>query len=185
MIEITSKLILNTILYLVVINILLKVNYTFLSDDLNRKVHKILIGVLSISLFIIIGIVGCLLTVKPVKVYTDKTQIVSLDGVQLKENTLYTESGTELIVDIVVLNKNSSMYDNLYTNILMQRKLGPFVFNSKAHMLELSKMNYGEYKSKNYENIYLVSDDNMHLNIPQNSSTDSSKKKDGAIKGFK
>lgn len=186
MIEITLKLIICFILYLLLISFLLRINYTFLSDDLNIKINKILIGILFISLFIGIGIVGCLMTVKTTQVYTDKTQIVSLNGVELKDNTLYTPSGTELNVNKVVLNENSSMYDTLYMNVLIQRKFGPFVYNSKVHILELSKINYDEYRAKNYTNIYLVSDESMHLNIRQDSSNSSgSKKQDGVIKGFK
>lgn len=186
MIEITLRSIFYFILYLLLISLLLRVDYTFLSNGLDTKINNILIGILGVSLFIGIGIVGCLMIVNPTQIYTDKTQIVSLEGVQLKENTLYTESGTELNVNKVVLNEKSSLYDNLYMNVVMQRKFGPFVYNSKVHLLELSKINYEEYMAKNYSNIYMVSDETMHLNVPQNSSTDSrSKKKDGAIKGFK
>lgn len=186
MIEITLKLVVCFVLFLLLVAFLLKVDYSFLSDDLNTKINKILIGILCISIFIGIGVVGILMTVKPTQVYTNETQIVSLEGVQLKENTLYTESGTELHVNRILLNENSSMYDNLYMNVLIQRKFGPFVHNSKVHILELSKMNYAEYETHNYSNIYLSSDPNMKLNITQNSTTDSaSKKQDGVIKGFK
>lgn len=184
MIEITLKSIIYFIIYLLFLSFLLKIDYTFLSPDLNRTINKTLIGLLGLSLFFGMGVLGVLMTVEPTQVYDDKTQIVSLDGVQVNGNTLYTESGTELNIDKVVLNENSSMYDTLYMNILMQRKFGPFVHNSKMHILELSKMNYAEYKAKAYTNIYLVSDETMRLNIIQDSSNSINQNPDMGIKGF-